>query len=405
MNRHIYDFDTIYDRVPTYAKKWHPSYLEPIFGSGDVLPLWIADMDFAAPPEVVAALRERMAHPVFGYTMRSPAFFESVAAWTERRYRWKIHPDWIVPCPGVVPGIALAIRAFTLPGEGVVIQSPVYPPFFESINKNSRVTTVNRLVEKNGTWEMDLDDLERCLGENTSLLLSCSPHNPVGRVWKRAELEAVAERALRSGTLLVSDEIHADIVFRGHAHIPLASLAPEVAARTVTLLAPSKTFNIAGLQTSLAIIPDPDLRRTFRNELESLHLEGGNLFGMLALEIAYGQGEPWLEALLAYLEDNLDLLGNFLRDRLPSVGYIRPEGTYVAWLDFRSLGLAPEELQRFLVHEARLALNAGTSFGPGGEGFARLNFGCPRTLLSEGLTRLADAVSRLEGRGCCSTEA
>jgi cystathionine beta-lyase len=227
----------------------------------------------------------------------------------------------------------------------------------------------------------------------------------VGRVWKRQELEAMAERALRAGALLVSDEIHADIVFRGHAHLPLASLSPEVAARTVTLLAPSKTFNIAGLQTSLAIIPDPNLRRTFRNELESLHLEGGNLFGMLALETAYGKGEPWLEALLAYLEDNLDFLGNFLRDRLPSIGYTRPEGTYVAWLDFRSLGLSPEELQHFLVHEARLALNAGTSFGPGGEGFARLNFACPRSLLSEGLRRLADAVSRLEERRCCATEA
>ena len=387
------EFDTIIDRRNTASWKWDKT--EKIFGTADLLPMWIADMDFASPAEVIAAVKAKAEHGVYGYATFPSSFYAAIIGWMKRRHNWQIEQEWISVTPGVVPAISIAVQALTEPGDGIVIQPPVYPPFFRCVKTNNRKLVENPLRLHNGRYEMDFDDLERKLDPTVKMLVLCSPHNPVGRVWSQADLHRLADICLKRKIIILSDEIHGDLVFRGYKHIPVASLNPEVAAQTVTFTAPSKTFNLAGLYTSATVISNPELRQKFNTLLEVLSISEGNVFGIAACEAAYNYGDAWLAELLDYLERNADYLADFVNRQIPDVKVIKPECTYLAWLDFTALGLAGPDLKSFLVHRAKVGLNDGTTFGREGEGFARLNFGCPRVLLQEGLQRIEKAVREL----------
>lgn len=389
-----YDFDQVLDRRNTNCEKW--DYLEEHFGRADVLPMWVADMDFPSPPEVVQAIQERAKHPSYGYTGTSDSFFDSIVGWMDRRHGWAIEREWISTTPGVVPGLAASVLAFTEPGDNVIVQSPVYPPFFRVVENNGRRLLNNELVRVGDRYEMDWDDLEAKLGEGAKLFLLCSPANPVGRVWSEEELARLSEMCVAHGTVIASDEIHSDIIYSWARHTPFGALSPEAAENSVTFVAPSKTFNVPGLSTSVAIIPNSDLREGFNRVLSGLGL-GTNLFGITALEAAYTYGDRWLDDAIAYIEENLRFMVEFLGRQVPEIRVVPPEGTYVIWLDCRGLGLDPDALHRFMVEEARVGLSDGTFFGSGGEGYQRINIACPRPILREGLERIASAAVRLRG--------
>ncbi|MCX7780084.1 MAG: PatB family C-S lyase [Negativicutes bacterium] len=383
-------FDNIIDRRNTASWKWDK--LDKVFGTSDLLPMWIADMDFAAPPAVVEAVKAKADHGIYGYATFPRSFYEAITGWMKRRHNWDVKGEWIMVTPGVVPAISIAVQAFTAPGDGIVIQPPVYPPFFRCVKANRRRLVENPLKFEEGQYRIDFDDLERKLDPTVKMLILCNPHNPVGRVWPKEDLIRLTEICIKHNLLILADEIHGDLIFTGHRHIPLATLGAEVAERTVTFTAPSKTFNLAGLYTSATIISNPALRQRFNELLEVLSVNEGNVFGIAACEAAYNHGEAWLSDLLAYLEESADFLIRYLSERMPQVKAVRPEATYLAWLDFRELGLDSAELRRFLIYKAKVGLNDGTTFGTQGEGFARLNFGCPRSLLAEGLTRIEKAI-------------
>lgn len=388
-----YDFDRYIERYGTNCKKWDDCIR--MFGSDEVLPMWLADMDFAAPPEVVAALKQRADHEVFGYVAGADTALDALIRWMDDHYGWTISKEWVVLTPGVVTALSLVVLAYSAPGDKIIVQPPVYPPFFSVVRDNDRVVIENPLLLTNGYYTMNLDQLEEIIDERVKMIVLCSPHNPVGRVWKRVELERLGQICLERGLLLVSDEIHSDIVFHGHQHICTASISEELQKRTITLTAPSKTFNLAGLTTSFAIISDPELRRKFKTHIDRLHIGAKNIFGLVAMEASYRYGQAWLNDLLLYLEENRDFLVKYVKDRINGITVYPPEGTFLAWLDCRGLGMDPERLKKFFNDEARIGINYGSNFGSQGEGFVRLNFGCPRLLLREGLRRLEEAVGKL----------
>ena len=387
-----FDFDTVVDRIGTGSRKWDAR--QEVFGREDLLPMWIADMDFCSPPAVAEAVKRRAAHCIYGYPARLKSYYSAFTGWADRRYGWQVDPSWLLTTPGVVPAINAAILAFTEPGDGVLIQPPVYPPFFSCPRLNGRRVVENPLQEdSDGTWRIDFDDLRRKLELRPKLFVLCSPHNPVGRVWSRAELQQVANLCLENEVLMFSDEIHGDLLLGNRRHTPLASLGPEVAARTITCTAPSKTFNIAGLYTSTVVVSSPSLRARLAHMLDALDICGGNVFGIVAFEAAYNHGEEWLGELLPYLEDNAVFMRAFLAKKIPQLRMSMPESTFLAWLDCRTLGLAQPELREFFVTKARVGLNDGRTFGESGEGFMRLNFGCSRKTLIEGLERIEQAIN------------
>jgi len=389
-----FDFDRVVDRTGTASRKWDAR--KDVFGTTDILPMWIADMDFRCPPVVQEALQQRAAHGVYGYPERLENYYAAFVGWAKRRYDWQVDPAWILTTPGVVPAINAAILAFTEPGDGILIQPPVYPPFFSCPRLNGRTVIENPLHEnEDGTWEMDFDDLKRKLALKPKVLVLCSPHNPVGRVWRREELQRVAELCLGNDVLMFSDEIHGDLLLGNRRHISLASLSPDVAARTITCTAPSKTFNIAGLYTSAVVVSDPSLRARFGCMLEALDISGGNVFGITAFETAYDYGEDWLLELLMYLEKNADFMVDFLGKKIPRLRMAKPESTFLAWLDCRALGLTQPELKRFFIKNAGVGLNDGLTFGEQGRGFMRLNYGCSNATLREGLEKIEQAVAGL----------
>ncbi len=381
------DFDCIIDRRATESIKWQ------IYGA-DVLPMWVADMDFAAPEPVIAALRARVEHGVFGYEAHPPALVEAIVARLQQLYSWTVAPEAIVFLPGVVTAFNLAAQAFLAPGDGLLIQTPVYPPFFGVTGAANAVMHDMELTRNaDGRYSVDYDLFARTITDRTRLFLLCNPHNPVGRVFRADELTRMAELCLRHNLLICSDEIHCDLIFNGYRHIPIAALAPEIAARTITLMAPSKTFNIAGLHCSFAVITDAELRQRYLAARRGI-VDSVNVLGYTAALAAYQAGQPWLEALLSYLETNRDVVVAFVEQSMPGVTVVAPEGTYLAWLDCRAAGI-PGNAHDFFLKEARVAVNDGATFGTGGAGFVRLNFGCPRAQLYEGLERMRVALSRL----------
>ncbi|EIW17187.1 MULTISPECIES: MalY/PatB family protein [Pelosinus] len=387
----LFDFDKIIPRQGTGSRKWDA--LENVFGSNDVLPLWIADMDFSSPKAVSTAIIERANHPIYAYNTQEKSIYQSVIEWAKKRHGWEIEEEWILLAPGVVPSISLSIFALSEPGDGIIIQPPVYPPFFASIKDNDRKVIENPLLSKNGRYEIDFEDLEQKLAEpNNKLLLLCSPHNPVGRVWSREELKKVYELCQKYEVDVLADEIHNDLVFQGHKHTVFASLGTPVCKQSVTFMAASKTFNVAGLNFSFIIVPCKRRRGLIQNWITKLHISRNNVFGGIGTEAAYRDGEAWLDALLIYLEKNADTLVDFIQTRLPEVKVSKPEGTYLVWLDFRAYFTNDKELQKFLVQTAKVGLNAGRNFGTQGEGFARINIATQRSVLLEALTRIENAL-------------
>jgi cystathionine beta-lyase len=394
MNSGKYDFDSRIDRTGTECEKWDD--LKINFGREDLLPFWVADMDFRSAPEITEALRERVEFGVFGYpTEQTEIYREAVANWERRRHGWHVSSDEVGLMPGVVTGISVALCELTAPGDGVVVQPPIYPPFFREIKHNGRRVVENPLVETDKGYVMDLDHLRSILTPDVKAILLCSPHNPVARVWKKEELRDLGLICLERGIFVICDEIHQDLIYSDAKHTPLSLACPEMEGRMVTLVAPSKTFNVAGLRASAWITRDMEIYRRMRSAFHRFHLNGINMFGLVALEAAYNRCEAWLNALMEYLEKNRDMVEKFLAWRLPRVKMKHPVGTYIFWLDFRDYGFDHKKLMDVLVNRACVAMNDGAPFGRMGEGFARLNIGCPRSQLEEGLDRLADAFRRL----------
>lgn len=388
-----YDFDAVIDRHNTNSVKW--DLAETRLGYRGVIPMWVADMDFRAPEPIIQALRKVADHGVYGYAARMPTYYEAFIGWMRRRHNWDIRRDWIEFTPGVVPAINMAVKAFTNPGDEVIVQTPVYYPFFSAINCNGRTILDNPLRLENGQYLMDINDLKKKLTPRTRLILLCSPHNPGGRVWTRAELTALGELCLKHGIIVVSDEIHSDIVYRGFSHTVFATLSLEFAQNSVICTGVSKTFNLAGLAMSNIVIPNADLRKRFHDEVAGCGLTLSNIFGLAATEAAYRYGEPWLEELLKYLEDNVDYLEKYIAERIPGVRMMRPQGTYLAWLDCRSLPISGERAKNFMLAEAKVGLEEGTIFGAKEVGFWRMNIACPRSILKQALERIEKAVKTL----------
>jgi cysteine-S-conjugate beta-lyase len=376
-----YNFDQVFDRKNSDSVKWN--YFDP-----DVLPMWVADMDFISPEPVLQALHERVSHGIFGYPHEPSGLSSAIVAWLENRFNWKVDPQALVYLPGVVVGFNLVARALVGPGQSVAYQIPVYMPFL-TVGRNAGISDRQSHLcqDANGRYSIDWDSFEASLDETTGMFLFCSPHNPVGRVWDRWELERIADLCLRKDIAICSDEIHADLVYTPNRHIPIASLSAEVARKTVTLLAPSKTFNIPGLGFSFAVIPDVEMRQKVQKARHGVVGES-NLLGMIAAEAAYRDGQEWLDQLLDYLRANRDFLTDWIRREIPELRISAPEGTYLAWIDCRGVQNKEFSLVKEFLQKGRVALTDGAAFGPGGEGFIRLNFACPRVTLEEGLLRL-----------------
>jgi len=388
-----YNFNTIIERENTDCVKY--DLRKAFFGKEDVLPLWVADMDFETPDFIREAVIKRATHPVYGYTFRSDSFSKSVINWMKIRHKWEVKKEWVSFSPGVVPALNMAVLAFTNPGDKVIVQPPVYFPFFSAVKNHGRELVYNQLLESNGKYEMDFEGLESQIDERTKLLLLCHPHNPVGRLWSTKELERLVDICARKNIIIVSDEIHSDLMLNGNVHIPLASISEKAAEISITCIAPSKTFNLAGLGTSALIISNPDYKKIYEKILEDLHVGMGNLFGIVSTEAAYTNGEEWLFQLLEYLNENYLILTKFFEIRIPQIKVIPAEATYLIWLDCRGLGLKGKELRSFIIEKAGLGLNDGPSFGPGGDGFQRINIALPKSELIKALEKLEVAVKAL----------
>ncbi len=384
-------FDELINRTGTHTYKW--DYRKEVFGTADVLPLWVADMDFASPACVVEAVVKRAQHPIYGYTVKPREMYQAAADWISRRFGAHVSPDWMTTVAGIVPGLHIAVDAFTQPGDKVIVQSPVYHHFYQAVENRGCHIVDNPLRETGGTYVMDLDDLRKKIDARTKLLILCSPHNPVGRVWTREELQSLGELCAEHEIVVVSDEIHADLVYEKGKHTPFYSLPQALSQRSITFISPSKTFNLAGLYSSLAIAEHPKIRRAFDQSLRKLGLEYLNLFGIEAMIAAYRGGDEWLDELLVYLHGNASYIHHFLKERIPQVSMRIPEATYLGWMDFRASGIAPDELKKWLVRQAKLGLSDGEAFGKQGAGFQRINFACPRSILEEAMSRLDRAFN------------
>ncbi len=386
-----YNFDEIIDRRGTDSVKW--DLTSQRFGTDDLLPMWVADMDFRTPPFILDAICKRAQHGILGYTFRSHDFYHAIIQWMKKRHNWSVKKESILFCPGVVPSLNIAIMAYTQPGDKIIVQSPVYYPFFETIERNHREVVYNQLVLNDNHYTMDYDGLKRIIENRTKLIFISNPHNPGGRVWSPEELLKLAQICIEKDVLLISDEIHADIVFDGHKHTPLASISSDISQHVISLSSPSKTFNIAALSVSYAIIENSDLRKKMEAVINQLDIGQGNVFGAVALKAAYNEGEEWLQQLLNYLWKNIDYLETYINEKIPVIKVMRPESTYLVWLDCRAMGLNDSELKAFFVKKAGLGCNQGMIFGPGGEGFMRINLACTRAVLCYGLDKLRNAVN------------
>lgn len=381
----MYNFDQIVARAHTSNVKY--DLREMYFGNADVMPMWVADMDFETPDFITQAVQKRAAHPVYGYTFMPEAYYSSIIIWLQKRHCWPIEKDWMIFSPGIVPAINFAVQAFTKKGEGVIVQPPVYFPFFSAIEDQGRRRLDNQLIFDGERYRIDFDDLEK-KAKDAQMIFISNPHNPVGRSWTKDELQQMADICMRHDVVMISDEIHNDIVLPGHKHQPMALVSEEANELTVSCIAPSKTFNIAGLSTSTVIIKNPELHNKFKKVLDDAHIQSGNLFGIEASIAAYTHGEVWLGEMLDYLQNNFNFLADAIHNTFKSIRVINAESTYLAWLDFRDCQFSDEELKELLVEKAGLGLSPGSIFGPGGEGFQRMNFAAPKSVVTEAVARL-----------------
>lgn len=393
MTKKGWDFNKIIDRSDTKAIKWDKQFMEMYFGEGELLPLWVADMDFRAPDVLINALKKRVEHGIFGYTNPGDSYNEAVINWFKKRHNWIIKKEWIQYSPGIVPAINFIIQTFSRPGDKVIIQEPVYYPFRDCIEKNGRQVLNNELKIEKKRYLIDFKDLrEKCETYRTKMLILCNPHNPVSRVWTKEELTQLGEICIENNVLVISDEIHCDLIFPGHKHIPFSTISQEFADNTLICTAPSKTFNIAGLKASNIIIPNKELKKEFETTMNNVSIRGPTIFGDIALETVYNKCEDWLDALLIYIKDNYDFLVNFIEEHFPNALVHDLEGTYLAWVDFRELKLDPKELDEIIKKEAKVALDDGAMFGKSGGGFQRINLACPKSILHEALKKIYQAL-------------
>lgn len=384
-------FNERIDRFNTASVKWERT--KEVFGTANLIPMWVADMDFRPPQAVLNAISDRVNHGIFGYTFVPPSTYTAIQEWVKKRHNWNIDTSSLLYCTGVVPSISIAIQSYTEPGDKILLQSPVYTPFFDMIKRNGR-TVVNAPLQLNDKrYEIDYNRFEKELMGGCKLFLLCSPHNPSGRVWTKEELLKIGELCIKYNCLILSDEIHSDIVYPKFKHFPIASLSSALSQQTVTCIAPSKTFNLAGLQASAVIIENATLRNQFNETLKRQGFFSLNTFGIIGMEAAYREGEEWLHKLIDYLQDNKDFTVKYIQEHLPKITCIDPEGTYLLWLDCRKLLMKDKDLHKLLIEKGKIALEPGPKYGPGGEGFIRLNFACPREILIEGLERLRISLS------------
>ncbi|MCM3634587.1 MalY/PatB family protein [Paenibacillus camelliae] len=385
-----YNFDELIERRNTRSYKW--DQVKTLFGDEDILPLWVADMDFYSPPAVRKVIQERAEIGIFGYSFRTPSYLESITNWFKRRHQWTIKSDWIVDVPSVVTTLSLSIDLFTEKGDSVVIQSPVYYPFYDVIKGNGRKIERNPLQMINGRYEMDFAHLETLFAAGAKMMLLCNPHNPGGRVWERETLERLAQLALQYNVIIVSDEIHCDLTFPEHPYTPFASLSEEVANITVTALAATKTFNLPGLHTSFAVISNPSMRAIFDQRVKVLSIHMASHFAQDAVQAAYNESEQWLEDMLVYVKGNMDYAVAYLAEHAPAIKPLLSEGTYLLWLDCRAISEEPAVLKELMHKKAKVAFNEGSMFGVEGAGWLRVNMACPRSILEQALKQFADAI-------------
>jgi cystathionine beta-lyase len=382
-----YNFDEIIPRRGTNSYKWDSA------PKADMLPMWVADMDFRTAPAVQEALRQRVEHGIFGYTHVPQAYFEAAIHWFQRRHNWTIKKDWMLYTSGVVPALSAIIKALTTPGDRIVLQTPVYNCFFSSVRNNGCEAVFNPLLREGATYRIDFDDLERKVSDpRVRLMLLCNPHNPVGRVWKREELERIGDLCLRNGVTVISDEIHCELTYPGHDYTPFASLSTEFRQHSVTCVSPTKAFNLAGLQIANIIVDNPEWKKRIDKAININEVCDVNPFGVVATIAAYNHGEEWLDELRTYLYDNFRYMQDFCRKQMPQFPITDLEGTYLVWMDCSVLGKTSEELEELLKEKARLWLNAGSMYGSELEGFMRWNIACPRAVLADGLERFRSFV-------------
>ncbi|HEY0828522.1 MAG TPA: MalY/PatB family protein [Bacilli bacterium] len=385
-----FDFDKVINRLGTHSYKWDQS--EKLFGDKDILPLWVADMDFESPPAVKEALQQRAVQGIYGYTIRTEGYVQAILNWFRTRHQWHIEPQWLSDSPGIVTSLSLAVEQFSEPGGQVILQSPVYYPFYDVIRMNGREVVKNPLVIRGGRYEMDFVHLEQLMQGSAKLMLLCSPHNPGGRVWELDELTKLGNLCLKYGVTVISDEIHCDLVLPGYKHIPFASISDEFAQISLTCLAPTKTFNLPGLQSSFVVTPNAELKRKLDYRVKALSLHMTNYFIPDAVAAAYNEGGLWLDELLVYLKKNIDFAAGYLSEHLPEVKPLRIEGTYLLWVDCKGLGRSVKELKELMFQDAKVAFSEGSVFGSEGEGFLRINVACPQSILQEALERFCIAA-------------
>lgn len=390
----MYNFDEIIPRKNTNSMKWDK--LEEVYQREDLLPMWVADMDFLVAPEITSALEKRIKHAIYGYTFCSDDYYNSVINWMKDRHGFEVKKEWIVFTPGVVPAVSYAIRAFTEIGDSVIIQSPVYHPFYNIIKDNKRNVVTNPLIYEDGKYHMDYDDLESKITAKTKLLVISSPHNPVGRVWTKEELSRLSEICLKNNIKVVSDEIHFDLVYKGYKHTVLANISDEIMQSSIICTAPSKTFNIAGIQVSNIIIPNEEMRTRYIKELEVDHIGSPNSIAETVLIAAYNDSKDWLDSAIDYIEKNKDYFINYVNREIPQLKVIKPEGTYLIWVDCSGLGMDSDELRNFFVNKCKIAFNHGEMFGEEGKLFQRVNIACPLSTLEEALYTIKVALDELK---------
>ncbi|MCI9060952.1 MULTISPECIES: MalY/PatB family protein [Romboutsia] len=388
-----FNFDKIIDRSNNFSAKW--SEMDKIFGTNALLPMWVADMDFLTAPCIMDALKDRLEQGIFGYTTRPYSYNESIVNWLDNRFSWKIKQEWLMFSPAVITSISLLIQNLTQKNDKIMIQEPVYSPFHNIVESNERDLVISPLVKlDDGSYVMDYEDIEAKI-KDVKIFILCNPHNPVGRVWTREELTRLGEICLKHNVLVISDEIHSDIILKNHKHTPFASISKEIEENTITCMAPTKTFNLAGLQSSFLVIPNSSHYEVMDKAFSRLDIKRNNAFSLVATEAAYNYGEDWLDELLKYIEDNIDFAIEYIKTNIPQLKVKKPEGTYLLWVDFNNLNVDEKDLKNALISKGRVALSDGSSFGIGGDGYYRINLACPRSMVLECLKRIEFAINSL----------
>ena len=388
-----FNFNKIIDRTNNFSAKW--SEMNKNFGSNDLLPMWVADMDFLTAPCIMEALKDRLEQGIFGYTTRPSSYNESIVNWLDNRFSWKIKKELLMFSPAVITSISLLIQNLTQKNDKIMIQEPVYSPFHNIVELNERDLVISPLIKlDDGSYIMDYEDIEAKI-KDVKIFILCNPHNPVGRVWTREELTRLGQICLKHNVIVISDEIHSDIILKNHKHIPFASISKEFCKNTITCMAPTKTFNLAGLQSSFLVMSNPYYYEVMDRAFSTLDIKRNNAFSLVATEAAYNYGEDWLDELIKYIEDNVDFAIEYIKTHMPKLKVKKPEGTYLLWVDFNSLNVDEKDLKDALINKGKVALNSGSSFGIGGDGYYRINLACPRAMVLEALKRIEFAINSL----------